>query len=1076
MRRRILRYLALGLLLAIPLLPLWLAGSASGLRWAIDLAEARLPVTMENPEGSLWRGVVLGKFHYESDGLDLRIEGARLRVRWGCVLRSTVCIEEAAADRVTVIISASGSNLSAQPPEAPLPWVPVLLDVDRLAVEELRIGRGADDEEVIKKLLLSGEVSERRALVAQFSGEHPLLRWDGGGTLGRNGSWEIAVETTLESHAMEGWPNGLTSRYVVKANGDLSSLDGTLRAADDSVALALALELDRDTGGDMVFAGSLEGATAMVPQLNVYPGVKVVGPLSFQGQLSDPKNLILDLHQQVAGLSQSPMDLRVNLEQSAGLWVLEEAALRGDADPVLRLSGALGALSSLTPVLAFEADELLLPLGPEKPRIVLSGSGQGQFTLDNPLGSFALSTPSLTVLEGDTRWSLAGDVRASDFPLLPVGKIRGSRAGLPFSYARSDTPGAAAIVNLPQGLPGEEFTVSVLQARLIPGDVAQLSVSAEGDLRGDLNIAFEQTDGGAEFEIEPFALYLRDEAISSKESLVGAWDAQRSAIALQGFCLQWRANRACTERASLGQSGDLDVTVQIDEELQGAISEKPFFLEAKGAGTTKVAWRDGALEQALFDVNFDRLSIDPYMYEGTAIPIRWEEARAFGAIRPKLKEVTLDLQSQRLGSVFLTLKEAGSELTGALRTRALDLASLGDLLPEWTLGSGSIEADMTVSGSGQDPLLTGQLVLNDAAARHPDIDTALSDVRLVLDARGREFTVHGNALLGGAPLTLAGSCCNEDTFEAVLQGVRNQLRMPPLGVEATLSPDLNLRLTTDSVIVGGQVTVHEGVFEHAGPADEAIEVSDDFYRIDVPRKPPRRFDVSVDLRALIEPGFSLRSKELEATLSGDLKVNLQPRQPPALYGDLQVLGGELRAYGQLLRLTEGSVGFVGDPVNPALNVSAERRIRAEDLRVGFHVRGSLEEPTLEMFSDPVRSERETLSYLLRGRGPDAGASMDGTAMALSLGTSAINQSGALESLNSIPGLSGVSLGAEGSDDDMAATISAYVGERLYLSYGVGIYEPVNALTARLYLRSRLWLEVVSRLESSFDLYYRFDIE
>ena len=66
------------------------------------------------------------------------------------------------------------------------------------------------------------------------------------------------------------------------------------------------------------------------------------------------------------------------------------------------------------------------------------------------------------------------------------------------------------------------------------------------------------------------------------------------------------------------------------------------------------------------------------------------------------------------------------------------------------------------------------------------------------------------------------------------------------------------------------------------------------------------------------------------------------------------------------------------------------------------------------------------------------------------------------------------MGAENWDDDMAATLSAYVGERLYLSYGVGIYEPVNALTARLYLQSRLWLEVVSRLENSIDLYYRFD--
>ena len=57
---------------------------------------------------------------------------------------------------------------------------------------------------------------------------------------------------------------------------------------------------------------------------------------------------------------------------------------------------------------------------------------------------------------------------------------------------------------------------------------------------------------------------------------------------------------------------------------------------------------------------------------------------------------------------------------------------------------------------------------------------------------------------------------------------------------------------------------------------------------------------------------------------------------------------------------------------------------------------------------------------------------------------------------------------------MAATISACVGNRLYLGYGVGIHEPVNALTARLDLRTRLGLEVVSRPGSFLDLYYRFD--
>ena len=97
-------------------------------------------------------------------------------------------------------------------------------------------------------------------------------------------------------------------------------------------------------------------------------------------------------------------------------------------------------------------------------------------------------------------------------------------------------------------------------------------------------------------------------------------------------------------------------------------------------------------------------------------------------------------------------------------------------------------------------------------------------------------------------------------------------------------------------------------------------------------------------------------------------------------------------------------------------------------------------------------------------------------MAIAMGASAINQTGVVSEINRIPGVSNVGFGAEGTEDDTAATVSGYIGERIYLSYGVGIYEPINILTARLYLQARLWLEVVSRLENSLDIYYSFDID
>jgi autotransporter translocation and assembly factor TamB len=212
------------------------------------------------------------------------------------------------------------------------------------------------------------------------------------------------------------------------------------------------------------------------------------------------------------------------------------------------------------------------------------------------------------------------------------------------------------------------------------------------------------------------------------------------------------------------------------------------------------------------------------------------------------------------------------------------------------------------------------------------------------------------------------------------------------------------------------------------------------------------------------------------TVGGDLRLQQAPQQPMQLFGNLNVIGGEVRAYGQRLEVKQGTIGFTGDVDNPELNLRAGRDIPLERIRVGVAMTGTLEEPLLEIYSDPAMTQTAALSWLLRGRGPDSGAGADGTAMAVSLGAGVLNQSGVVTGINRLPGLSNVEFGAEGSEDDTAATVSGYIGERIYVSYGVGIYEPINVLTARLYLQARLWLEVVSRLENSADIYYSFDID
>jgi len=259
----------------------------------------------------------------------------------------------------------------------------------------------------------------------------------------------------------------------------------------------------------------------------------------------------------------------------------------------------------------------------------------------------------------------------------------------------------------------------------------------------------------------------------------------------------------------------------------------------------------------------------------------------------------------------------------------------------------------------------------------------------------------------------------------------------------------------------------------------AVALSDDVVNINyeghrTARRPS--FQIGMDVQVTIADEVEVVGSVVDVVVGGDLQLLQKRGQPLQLFGNLMAVDGELRAYKQSLRITRGTLTFTGAPENPTLDIRAERVIARDNVTVALELRGTLENPELVIDSDPVMPQTETLSYLVRGRGLDAGASSDGDALALSMGTSLVNQTGVLRSLDKVPGINNVELSAQGADDDTTATLGGYIGNRIYLSYGVGLYAPINVVTARLYLQTRLWMEVVSSLENSIDLYYAFDFE
>jgi len=116
--------------------------------------------------------------------------------------------------------------------------------------------------------------------------------------------------------------------------------------------------------------------------------------------------------------------------------------------------------------------------------------------------------------------------------------------------------------------------------------------------------------------------------------------------------------------------------------------------------------------------------------------------------------------------------------------------------------------------------------------------------------------------------------------------------------------------------------------------------------------------------------------------SGDLTANLQGTRT-SLSGQINSVKGDFQFLGKDFRLDarEGIVRFNGtDPPNPRLDVVAihplDRKIVAEldsasgeQPKIYVRVRGTAEEPTLEMTSEPMMSESEIIYVLMTGRPP-----------------------------------------------------------------------------------------------------------
>ena len=429
---------------------------------------------------------------------------------------------------------------------------------------------------------------------------------------------------------------------------------------------------------------------------------------------------------------------------------------------------------------------------------------------------------------------------------------------------------------------------------------------------------------------------------------------------------------------------------------------------------------------------------------------------AFSLRNGNLESGVLDIEFPGTGFidvdyVVLDIVEDGrQEIQGRAIAQLDHLKLLGQLaLPGMDAVDGQLESNIRLGGSLSDPAFDGAFKLSNGLIRYAPIGLSLEEIefegRVTQRDRG---TFKGQFRAGEGVASLEGDFLFENmesvNLEFELAGEQLMLVntdtlkvLTDTKLKIGLSPqrmDINgqiavpsARLTPSNLLLGEVRDSEDLVIETPGGAaePEATEATEATAGSQV----YGQLEVALGDDILIEvPG-------IEVGISGSTMFKWSGEPIPMADG-VYTLQGVVDVYGPKLNISNGSISFPGVPANnPLLNIRAGRDVfgNTQIRRAGVRVIGSLQRPVVEAYTVPVTNEDRAWALLITGSDFDQGQ-----------------------------GVSGFDVGT-------------YIAPKLYVSYGISLFEDENVISLRYDLRRGLGVKVTSgQRETGLDVSYTID--
>lgn len=434
------------------------------------------------------------------------------------------------------------------------------------------------------------------------------------------------------------------------------------------------------------------------------------------------------------------------------------------------------------------------------------------------------------------------------------------------------------------------------------------------------------------------------------------------------------------------------------------------------------------------------------------------------------------------GRVVLNRQRSPSALAGELTLDYPDIAPLAAFIGRVSDPKGSLSLQTTLAGTLDKPRIKGELALKQGSLKIPDLGLSVSEIDLQAVSTGGEMIkLSGSARSGSGRLRLAG-----DYQPAQRQGryLRLQIkgenfsavRLPE--AEVDVSPDLLLQQQRKKFTLTGKVHIPRAEIALKELPENSVQVSEDVVIVGQRKKAtPQQTEprLALDSRIEIKLGNNVRFSGfgLKTRVTGVTRIEALAGKPPSGHGNLSLLDGRYKAYGQDLKIERGRILFAGPLDDPGLDFRAARKVD-DNITVGLQVTGNANNPLLSVYSKPPMSQRDALSYLLTGRkGGDYGGgdALSATAAIWSLGKP--GSEGISDKIRKQAGLDELRLGGDNLEQG-AVVLGKQLNPNFYLRYVQGLFDNASAIELRYKLTDALEIKASGGKEQSVDLNYRIE--